>query len=181
MTLNDIEDCEECPLLKEEICKGGWTSGYGGIPIEPPCASIDGDKDLNEYIEEYHINESEYEEYLDRKYKEEQERQLKNKIAKERRTYSDLYCYKERHEVKRLKKAIKSAEAAISLAETFASAFNITNEMFGYSERKKVNQEAKDHLDKLKEQLNEAEKALKKKRKECKNTQKYKEIGEKSK
>jgi len=181
MTLNDIEDCEECPLLKEEICKGGWTSDGNGNPVEPPCESVDPDEDLDEWIESYWAKIHDYEEYLDRKYKEEQERQLKNKIAKERRAYSDLYCYKERHEVKRLKKAIKSAEAAISIAETFASAFNITNEMFGYSERKKVNQEAKDHLDNLKEQLNDAEKALKKKRKECKNTQKYKEIGEKTK
>ena len=34
----DITCCEECPLLHED-CPGGWTSGPGGSPIEPPCTS----------------------------------------------------------------------------------------------------------------------------------------------
>lgn len=38
MKLGDIEDCSECPLKDEGLCPGGWTSGAGGIPIEPPCA-----------------------------------------------------------------------------------------------------------------------------------------------
>lgn len=34
----DICDCSDCPLLNND-CPGGWTSGNGGYPIEPPCTS----------------------------------------------------------------------------------------------------------------------------------------------
>ena len=39
----DITCCEECPLLHED-CPGGWTSGPGGSPIEPPCTSWTDDQ-----------------------------------------------------------------------------------------------------------------------------------------
>lgn len=38
----DIEDCDGCPLLDND-CVGGWTSGGGGEPIEPPCCSWNDD------------------------------------------------------------------------------------------------------------------------------------------
>lgn len=62
-----------------------------------------------------------------------------------------------------------------------AIAFNITNEAFGYSQRQEVNPELQKEIDTLRNQLVEAEKSLKNKRKECKKTQKYMEIGEKTK
>lgn len=39
----EITCCEECPLLNED-CPGGWTSGPGGSPIEPPCTSWTDDQ-----------------------------------------------------------------------------------------------------------------------------------------
>lgn len=39
----DIQDCSDCPLLYID-CPGGWTSGGGGTPIEPPCTSWVGDE-----------------------------------------------------------------------------------------------------------------------------------------
>lgn len=40
-----IEDCQGCPLYQED-CPGGWTSGPGGTPIEPPCTSWNGDEEI---------------------------------------------------------------------------------------------------------------------------------------
>lgn len=42
---SQIEDCEGCPLYRED-CPGGWTSGPGGTPIEPPCTSWSGDEEI---------------------------------------------------------------------------------------------------------------------------------------
>lgn len=38
----DIESCDTCPLYGKD-CPGGWTSGAGGTPIEPPCTSWEND------------------------------------------------------------------------------------------------------------------------------------------
>lgn len=43
----DIDDCSVCPLYKKD-CPGGWTSGGGGTPIEPPCTSWNGDEEIYE-------------------------------------------------------------------------------------------------------------------------------------
>ena len=40
----DIHDCEDCPLHDNEY-PGGWTSGAGGTPIEPPCCDWDDEDD----------------------------------------------------------------------------------------------------------------------------------------
>lgn len=44
---SEIEDCTGCPLYGAD-CKGGWTSGAGGTPIEPPCCSWNGDEEIYE-------------------------------------------------------------------------------------------------------------------------------------
>lgn len=80
ITLNNIEDCDECPLLSEGICCGGWKSGAGGEPIEPPCTSIESDKDLYEYIEEYNASIADYEDYLDRLERKNKKRNAKQKL-----------------------------------------------------------------------------------------------------
>lgn len=38
----NINDCSDCPLYKND-CPGGWSSGSGGTPIEPPCCSWNDD------------------------------------------------------------------------------------------------------------------------------------------
>lgn len=43
----DIDDCSVCPLYEKD-CSGGWTSGGGGTPIEPPCCSWSGDEEIYE-------------------------------------------------------------------------------------------------------------------------------------
>lgn len=38
----DINSCDSCPLYCNE-CGGGWSSGWGGEPVEPPCTSWNDD------------------------------------------------------------------------------------------------------------------------------------------
>ena len=110
------------------------------------------------------------------KWKEEQEKQRKNEIAKKKRRYINSYCISERLAVKSLKKQIKNYENAERFASSLVAAFNITNEMFRYPERKEVNPAITEKLQTLREELEKAEQNLKNKQKECRNTEYYKNI-----
>lgn len=143
----------------------------------PPCTSWDGDEDVEDYIESVHASILEREEYEDRLREEREKKKRKNEIAKRKRQYLNIYCYSEKHDVKSLKKQIKSYESIERFADSMAVAFNITNEMFRYPERKEVNPEITEKLKSLREQLKKAEQKLKDKQKECRNTEKYKSIG----
>lgn len=173
MKASEIEDCENCPLLKEEICPGGMTSSPSGRPIEPPCCSFDGDTDLEQWIEDYYDGQRRYEEYLDRKYEEEQKKKHKADVKKRKRNYMKWYCFDEKLEVKRARKRLVAYQAAVSLAESIASAFNTTNEMVGYSERVSVNTNVDEELKRLQNDLAEAENRLKEKQKEGRKTEGY--------
>lgn len=176
MKLGEIEDCSECPIKEEKICPGGWISGAGGVPIEPPCASWDGDEEVDDYIEGYYASVLAREEWEDRMWKEEQKRKRKSEIARQKRQYLKAYCSSESYEVKRLRKELKSYESATSLADSFATAFNITNEMFGYVERRQVNPAFASKIESLKKELEIAKQRLKEKQKECRKTETYKEF-----
>lgn len=176
MKLSEIDDCSICPLPGEGLCPGSMVC-YGGEPIEPPCTSWDGDEDVEDYIESVHASILEREEYEDRLREEREKKKRKNEIAKRKRQYLNIYCYSEKHDVKSLKKQIKSYESIERFADSIATAFNITNEMFRYPERKEVNPEITERLKSLREKLKEAEQKLKDKQKECRNTEKYKSIG----
>lgn len=62
--------------MYQHDCVGGWTSGGGGTPIEPPCTSWNDDDEIYEGMYEYDTYEpSEQElkweqEYIERKEKE---------------------------------------------------------------------------------------------------------------
>lgn len=176
MKASEIEDCENCPLLAEEICPGGMTSSPSGTPIEPPCCSFDDDTDLDQWISDYYDSQRRYEEYLDRKWKEEQEKKRKAEKAKKRRDYLKWYCFDEKMEVKKARKRLAAHQAAVHFAESMAFAINTTNEMFQYSERVNVNKKVDDELERLKNALADAEKKLKEKQKEGRKTEKYKSI-----
>ena len=68
-----------------------------------------------------------------------QEKQRKNEIAKRKRRYINSCCISERLAVESLKKQIKSYENVEQFASSLVAAFDITNEMFRYPERKEVN------------------------------------------
>lgn len=173
------EDCEECPIYKEMICPGGWKAGYGGVPIEPPCCSFEEDTDLDEWVNSYYSQMRLEEEERDALLAKRKEKERRNKIKNDKRNYLKSHCYVEYFEVKRLKKAIKSLEKAIDFASSFVSAFNTTNEMFRYNERKSVNPALNEKLETLKNELKIAENKLREKQKECRKTEEYKNIGEK--
>lgn len=107
MKLSEIDDCSICPLPGEGLCPGGMVC-YGGEPIEPPCTSWDGDEDVEDYIESVHASILEREEYEDCLREEREKKKRKNEIAKRKRQYLNIYCYSEKHDVKSLKKQIKS-------------------------------------------------------------------------
>jgi truncated hemoglobin YjbI len=177
MKLYEIEDCDECPIRDEGICPGGWTSGAGGNPIEPPCTNWDGDEEVEDYINGYYAHIIAREEYEDRLWKEQQEKKRKNEIARQKRQYIKMYCFSERYEVKRLQKLLNTYEKTANFADSWVMAFNTTNEMFGYKERKQVNPELINKIESLKHELENAKQKLKEKQKECRNTEYYKSIG----
>lgn len=160
----EIEDCDICPIKQAELCSGGYDC-YDGSPIEPPCCSFDDETDLDKWIKEAFDRQKKHEEYenkIEREKREKQERA--NKSAKTRREMR-FYCREEIATIKTLEKRLKSIENSLSLANSLAFALNITNEMFGYSERVKATPEAQKTIDKLKEDIQIAKEKYKIKRK----------------
>jgi hypothetical protein len=75
----DIDDCSNCPLYEHD-CSGGWTSGGGGIPIEPPCCSWNGEEEIYEGMYEYNTYEpTEAELKWEREYIAQKEKKQKEK------------------------------------------------------------------------------------------------------
>lgn len=176
MLFKELDDCEQCPLMKEEICPGGWSASPSGMPIEPPCCSFEDDTDLDKWINDYYENLSRYEERLDREWRAEREKKRKAEKAKRKRDYLKRYCFAEETEVKRARKRLSAHQAAVSFAQSMAFAINTTNEMFHYSERVSVNKKVDDELERLQNALADAEKKLKEKQKEGRNRKEYKNI-----
>lgn len=88
---SEITECEDCPLYKND-CPGGWTSGAGGTPIEPPCCSWNGDEiiyaGMYDYDpRDYSVQELEWER-IDRENKEAKERQRKEDLEQQIRKVS---------------------------------------------------------------------------------------------
>lgn len=88
---SEITECEDCPLYKND-CPGGWTSGAGGTPIEPPCCSWNGDEIIYEGMydydpRDYSVQELEWER-IDRENKEAKERQRKEDLEQQIREVS---------------------------------------------------------------------------------------------
>lgn len=161
----DLEDCDLCPLKKEEICPGGWRC-YGGAPIEPPCCSFDDETDLDEYVSDYYARQRRWEQAEDERIRKETARKERAKKAAETKRQMKFYCRNEIRELKHLEKQLEAYEASLRLASSFAEAFNVTNEMFGYSERLKPKPEVQQTIDRLKEQIKQAKEKYEQKRKE---------------
>lgn len=73
--------------MYQKDCTGGWTSGGGGVPIEPPCCSWNGEEEIYEgmYDNDYEYSEQELKWIEEeRKEKERQERNRKEVEEKER-------------------------------------------------------------------------------------------------
>lgn len=68
--------------MYQNDCVGGWTSGGGGIPIEPPCCSWNGEEEIYEgmYDNNYEYSEKELKWIAE----EHREKELEEKKRKER-------------------------------------------------------------------------------------------------
>ena len=169
------ECCDDCPLLKSEICTGGFVC-YGGQPIEPPCCSFDDNTDLNEWVRKYYEQQKKREEQEDSRIKKERERKERARKAAETKRALRAYCYQEICALKQAEKALKAQENAEYLGRSIAEAFNFANEMFRYEERFSVNPEIsekvaalRDAVAKAKERYEAKRREFYEKKKTCKN------------
>ena len=165
------DDCARCPIKRAELCTGGYAC-YGGIPVEPPCCSFDDDTDLDEWVKDAFERRKKYEEHQDKIAMKEKAKKEKAKKAAETRSEMRFYCRNEIKELKSYEKQLEAYKASLRLASTFAEAFNITNEMFGYSERLKQKPEVQQTIDDLEDKIQEAKQKYEAKRKEFYNKRK---------
>ena len=171
-------DCSVCPF-HNDVCPGGWKSGPGGSPIEPPCTGWDRYDDnttLDEIYDDYERSRRAWERQLDEEYRIEQEFKEKQEKAAKTRKAMQSYCISERIDVKILNKRIKDKKKFISMVECYASAFNATNEMFKYEDRVNANPELYKELEQLEAELVAAKEKYALKRKEFYQKKKAGEI-----
>ena len=166
-------DCSTCPFQKEG-CDGMTYSPDG--PIYPPCSELDENETIEEKYENYMIQKAANEEYYQRLHKIELEKKKKSELAKKRRCFMKRACHKELYAVKSLKKQIKNLQNATNRMNSFISAINITNKMFGYELKLKKNKRLEEKIDKLNAELEKASEKLKAKQKEVRKSTEYKSI-----
>lgn len=156
-------DCDDCPIKKAQLCGFATCREFNS---DPPCSFADGEQDMNDWIKDKNEQIRRIEDYESKKIR---EQKRKKEIARKRAETTrqmKIFCSTERKEIARLEKAIKALTKTINTAQSMVFAFNSTNEMFGYSERKQVNPELTIQLDDLKEQLKIAKEKYKIMRKE---------------
>ncbi len=170
MLVSEIEDCEVCPLKEEGFCTGGWSSGAGGVPIEPPCASWNGDEDTDDLIDSYRDMEHRFDMWADEEKKKKREKEEKAEKAAFIRSWS-------RSSVKRvndIKKTIKAVESAKASFCSIRHATSTVNKIFGYNGdnsgySEDVIKRYDSRLTELKESLEEAEDIARKKKQEARH------------
>lgn len=100
----DIHDCEDCPLYDNE-CPGGWTSGAGGTPIEPPCCNWDDEDEI--YDGMYDYDDSDYPTTWDiqreKEYQERQQEELEKERLKEKERLRQLVYKKTKYGITKTK------------------------------------------------------------------------------
>jgi len=159
------EDCGNCPLLKHELCTGGFKC-YGGESIEPPCCTFDDDTDLYEWVDNYYERMWIHEENGDKKRQEAKMRKERAKKAAETRREMRVYCANEILELKRAEKALRAQKLAEDFALSLVEAVNFTNAMFQYSERVTAQPQISAEVKRLESELVAAKEKYEAKRKE---------------
>lgn len=80
--------------MYQNDCVGGWTSGCGGIPIEPPCCNWNGEEEIYKgmYDNDYEYSEQELkwieEERREKEIEEEKQKEREEKERLQRIVYS---------------------------------------------------------------------------------------------
>lgn len=159
------ECCDDCPLLKSEICTGGFTC-YGGEPVEPPCCSFDDDTDFDEWVRDYFDKQRKREAWEDARIQAEKKNKERAKKAADTRRAIRWYCRDEIYALNHARKALKAQKAAEHFASSLAEAINITNGMFQYTERVGVDRKISDEVKRLELEVATAKEKYDAKRKE---------------
>jgi hypothetical protein len=177
--LRELEEgCkEQCPLY-DEFCPGGMAC-YGGDPIEPPCMYWDDEnEDVDDIYHRMFMSRIRYEEAEDKKYKREQEAKKKKEEKAKKARDARWHVRTEQREITSLRRRIRSNKKLLSFANSWATATNITNEMFGYEERLEIkkknpleieNEKLQARIDELDKIKKEKLKQFRAKRKESEN------------
>lgn len=78
--------------MYQNDCVGGWTSGGGGIPIEPPCCSWNGEEEIYEgmYDNDYEYSEQELK-WIEEERREKEIEGKKQKKEKKKKDYEELF------------------------------------------------------------------------------------------
>lgn len=115
VTFNDIDDdCGICPFGKLG-CAGLTNNGNG--PAYPPCAELDPDTDIDDYLEKMEELRKKKEEQRKQETAKKADDEVKKRMKKRRRQYSDQYCRKELEELKELNKAKRFLDTTICNGE----------------------------------------------------------------
>lgn len=156
-------DCEECPIRKAKYCGYATCREFSS---DLPCSFADPDQDMDDWVRQKDELCRRYE--ARQELQERKERERKEVARKRTETARQIksYCRLERQEISRLQKEIRSLEKIITTAECWVAAFNSTNKMFGYAERKQVSPKLTAQLEISKERLKVAEEKYKQKRKD---------------
>lgn len=130
------ESCDNCPLLKAELCTGNFTC-YGNEPVEPPCCSFEDDTDLNAIVtKHYNYN-----------------KQKKNKQFK---TALRSYCHYELHNLKEVEKKLKIKKEEAKIANSLSYIHKLKGEMQLHEEQVKIYQRLLGEIHELQKQVYEA-------------------------
>ena len=164
MLLKDVNNCDDCPLRKNELC-GGFGC-YGGEPVEPACCSLEDDTDLDEWVKDYFERQKrrdQHEQILIQKEQKRRERALK---AAQTRQEMKWFCRKELDALKQAQKAFKIHQAIEEQTRVRANAINFANKVFNYEDRVEVNPEITKTTKKLQKAVEQAKEKYDEKRKE---------------
>ena len=170
MKYKELEDCEQCPLFND-MCPGGMTFSPSGNPIEPPCTCWNPDDDLDELYDSAIASQLAHEEYLERKWKEENDLKKKKEEKAKKAEEARMITHYETSQINKLRKRIKNNNETLSIINSISSAMNMTNEMYGYGERivEKSNHPFKIENEELQVRIEGLDKIRKEKLKQLRN------------
>ncbi len=159
------ESCDNCPLLKAEICTGGYQC-YGGEPVEPPCCGFDDDTDLEEWVENHHAMELAYEDAEEKRIRKERQRKERAQKAADTRREMRDYCFSEILDLKRAQKALRAQKRLEDFLSGYAEAINFANEAFQYNQRVTTTPELSEKVKELEREVAAAQEKYDAKRKQ---------------
>ena len=176
ITFREIgDDCELCPLHKQDMCHGLANHGTG--PVYPPCSELDEGTDVDEYLERLLRQQHERLERERKQREERRARERKKELQRKRSRYSNTYCRTELERVNEFNKMIKNLERALSDAEGNISMAECVEKAGGciadIEELIKYRELVKARITEADAGRTQAKKRLAEKREECRRSPEY--------